>query len=47
MLNTFFQKIMPFFNVEKYDRTGQATYDNILWSMCTACWATKATDTRS
>ena len=26
---------------------GQATYDNIIWFMCIACWITKATDTCS
>ena len=34
-------------NVEKYDRAGQATYDNKIQRMRFACCITKATDTRS
>ena len=34
-------------NVEKYDTAGQTTDNNIIRRMRTACWITKATDTRS
>jgi len=32
-------------NVQKYGRAGQATDDNIIRSMCIACWIPKATKT--
>jgi hypothetical protein len=42
----FFQKSYRLWdNVEKYDRTRQATDDNILRRMRFACWITKAADT--
>jgi hypothetical protein len=34
-------------NVENTIRVGQATDDNIVWSMRIACWITKATDAHS
>jgi hypothetical protein len=34
-------------NMEKYFTARQATDDNIILCMPTACWITKATDTRS
>jgi hypothetical protein len=44
----FSPKIMPFFFfLEKYDMARQATYDNMIWRMCFACWITKATNTHS
>jgi hypothetical protein len=46
MFNNFFPKIVPFMRyVEKYDRAGQVTYDNIIRRMRFACWITKAADT--
>ena len=33
--------------MEKYDTAGQATDDNKIRRMRTACWTTKATDTQS
>jgi hypothetical protein len=33
--------------MEKYDRAGQVTDDNITRRMRFACWITKATDTHS
>jgi len=34
-------------NVEKYGRTRQTAYDNVIRRMRFACWITKATDTHS
>ena len=34
-------------NVEKYDRARQTTDDNMIQSVCFACWIIKATDTHS
>ena len=39
---------MPFmtsFEKKKHDRDRQATDDDIIWRMRSACWITKATDT--
>jgi hypothetical protein len=49
MFNNFFSRKSQHLwnNVEKYGRAGQATDDDILRHMCTACWITKATDTHS
>jgi hypothetical protein len=33
--------------VEKYDRAGESTDDNIIRQMCFACWITETTDTNS
>ena len=47
-INFFFSKIEPFMdNVGKYCRGVQATDDNILGHMLTACWILNATDTHS
>jgi hypothetical protein len=44
----FFRKLCRLWdNVESFCRVGQATYDNITWRMCFACWITKDTDTHS
>jgi len=48
VFRNFPPKIVPFMrNVEKYDRAGQATDDNIIRHMRIACWITKATDRHS
>ena len=33
--------------MERYDRTKEATEDNVIWHMRFAFWITKATDTHS
>jgi hypothetical protein len=48
VIKNFFRKSCPLGdNVEKYDTARQATDDNILRRMRTACWITKATNTHS
>jgi hypothetical protein len=47
-INFFFRKSCRLWdNVEKYGRVGQATDDNIMRRVRTACWITKVTDTHS
>jgi len=48
MFNSVFPKIVPFMRyVVRYGTAVQATDNNIIRSMRTACWITKATDTHS
>jgi hypothetical protein len=48
MFNDFFPKIVPCMKMwKKYGMAGQATYDDIIRHMYTACWITNATDTHS
>jgi hypothetical protein len=45
-INVFFRKPRHLWdNVEKYCKTGQATYDNTTWRMRIARWIPKATNT--
>ena len=45
---TFSTKIVLFIGkVQNYCTAFQATDDNVVWRMRTACWITKATDTNS
>jgi hypothetical protein len=34
-------------DAKKFGKARQATNNNIIWPMCTACWTTKTTDTHS
>ena len=45
--NVFRKSCRLWDNVEKYCRAGQATDDNIIWRLRTACWITKAINTHS
>ena len=49
VLNNFFNRKSCHLwgNVEKYCRAGQATDDNIICRMCTACWIPKSKNTQS
>jgi len=48
MFKNIFPKILPLCdNVETYSRALEATDDNLVQYMRTACWITKTTDTNS
>jgi hypothetical protein len=48
IFSNVFPKVVPFMRyVEKYGTAVQATDDNIIQRMRTACWITKATSTHS
>jgi len=47
MFSKFFSKVVPWDNVEKCGRAGQATDGNKIRHMLFVCWITKATNTHS
>jgi len=44
---SFLQKSCRLWDVEKYGRTRQVTYGNIIWLLRFACWRTKAAATHT